>query len=45
LRDWLIQGGLRNKEGVSLPEEVVKETKAKYEEARDRVMGLGQFGK
>lgn len=29
---------------MTLPEDVVTETKAKYEEARDRVMGLGQFG-
>ncbi|CAK9783584.1 hypothetical protein CC85DRAFT_287776 [Cutaneotrichosporon oleaginosum] len=43
LRDWLIQGGLKAKEGVALPDDVVAETKAKYEEARDRVMGLGQF--
>lgn len=34
---------MRNKEGVALPDEVVKGTKAKYEEARDRVMGLGEF--
>lgn len=44
LRDWLIKGGLRNKEGVSLPEEIVRGTKEKYEEARDRVMCLGKFG-
>ena len=44
LRDWLISSGLRNKEGVTLPEDVVLETKAKYEEAKDRVMGLGKFG-
>lgn len=43
LRDWLIKGGLKAKEGVALPEAVVAETKAKYEEARDRVMGLGKF--
>jgi tyrosyl-tRNA synthetase len=43
LRDWLIQEGLRNKEGVALPEQVVRGTKEKYEEARDRVMGLGRF--
>jgi phosphoribosylaminoimidazole-succinocarboxamide synthase len=43
LRDWLIAGNLRNKEGVSLPEDVVRETRRKYEEARDRVMGLGNF--
>jgi tyrosyl-tRNA synthetase len=43
LRDWLIKEGLRNKEGVKLPEDVVKGTKDKYEEARDRVMGRGGF--
>lgn len=44
LRDWLISNKLKAVEGVSLPEEVIRETKAKYEEARDRVMGLGAFG-
>lgn len=39
LRDWLIKGDLRNKEGVMLPQEVVQETREKYEEARDRLMG------
>ncbi|WVR07172.1 phosphoribosylaminoimidazolesuccinocarboxamide synthase [Kwoniella sp. DSM 27419] len=43
LRDWLIKEGLKAKEDVTLPEHVVTETRAKYEEARDRVMGLGQF--
>ena len=42
LRDWLIDSGLRNKPGVSLPDDVVVETKRKYEEARERVMGNGQ---
>ncbi|KIR74425.1 phosphoribosylaminoimidazolesuccinocarboxamide synthase [Cryptococcus deuterogattii CA1014] len=45
LRDWLIKEGLRGKEDVTLPEHVVNETRSKYEEARDRVMGLGNFGK
>lgn len=45
LRDWLIKEGLRGKEDVTLPEHVVSETRSKYEEARDRVMGLGEFGK
>jgi tyrosyl-tRNA synthetase len=44
LRDWLIKEGKRGTEGTSLPEEVVQETRRKYEEARDRVMGLGAFG-
>ncbi len=43
LRDWLIQGNLRDKEGVMLPDDVVEETKRKYEEAKDRIIGLGQF--
>ena len=45
LRDWLISSNLRNKENVTLPDDVVAETRRKYEEARDRVMGLGQFGR
>ncbi|WVW83748.1 phosphoribosylaminoimidazolesuccinocarboxamide synthase [Kwoniella bestiolae CBS 10118] len=45
LRDWLIKEGLKAKEDVTLPEHVVGETRRKYEEARDRVMGLGEFGK
>ncbi|KAK6910279.1 phosphoribosylaminoimidazolesuccinocarboxamide synthase [Kwoniella mangroviensis CBS 8507] len=45
LRDWLIKEGLKAKEDVTLPLHVVNETKKKYEEARDRVMGLGEFGK
>ncbi|WVO22254.1 phosphoribosylaminoimidazolesuccinocarboxamide synthase [Cryptococcus decagattii] len=45
LRDWLIKEGLRGKEDVTLPEHVVNETRSKYEEARDRVMGLGNFSK
>lgn len=45
LRDWLINSGKKAQEGVSLPEDVVAGTKAKYEEARDRVMGRGAFAK
>ena len=45
LRDWLIKEGLRNKQGVKLPDGVVNGTKEKYEEARDRVMGKGKFAK
>lgn len=33
LRDWLIKSGLKGKEDVSMPEEIVKETEAKYSEA------------
>ena len=43
LRDWLVSNNLKNASGVKLPDEVVVQTRAKYEEARDRVMGLGQF--
>lgn len=43
LRDWLISNDLKNAQGVRLPEDVVLKTREKYEEARDRVMGLGQF--
>lgn len=45
LRDWLISSGVRGKDGVTLPEEVVAETRRKYEEAKDRVMELGSFAK
>jgi phosphoribosylaminoimidazole-succinocarboxamide synthase len=45
LRDWLISSGVRGKDGVTLPVEVVAETRKKYEEAKDRVMELGSFGK
>lgn len=38
LRDWLTETGNKHKEGVSLPDEVVSNTRAKYEEAKDRVM-------
>lgn len=43
LRDWLIKQELKAVEGVALPEDVVAGTKAKYEEARDRVMGKNGF--
>nr|ODN97741.1 phosphoribosylaminoimidazolesuccinocarboxamide synthase [Cryptococcus depauperatus CBS 7855] len=38
LRDWLSKEGLNGKDGVTLPKDVVSETKRKYEETRDRVM-------
>jgi len=44
LRDWLISTGQRNKPNVTLPDNVLSETRRKYEEAKDRVMGLGQWG-
>lgn len=43
VRDWLIREGLRNKEGVALPDDVVAGTRAKYEEAKERIMGEGNF--
>ena len=43
LRDWLIHSGLRDKQGVTLPDHVVQETRRKYEEAKDRIMGIGTF--
>ena len=33
LRDWLTRNGLKGKEGVSMPEDVIEGTKRKYEEA------------
>ena len=33
LRDWLTKNGLKGKEGVSMPEDVVEATRAKYVEA------------
>ncbi|KAI1626095.1 phosphoribosylaminoimidazole-succinocarboxamide synthase [Exophiala viscosa] len=33
LRDWLTKNGLKGKEGVSMPEDVVEATRAKYLEA------------
>ena len=44
LRDWLTKNNLK-RAGVTLPPDVVAETGRKYEEARDRVMGLGQYAK
>ena len=33
LRDWLTSSGLKGKEGVEMPEDVVMETSRKYREA------------
>ena len=44
LRDWLIQNDLRDTKGVTLPAEVIQQTRAKYDEAKERIMGLGQYG-
>lgn len=37
LRDWLTKSGLKGKQGVSMPEEVVKETQSKYSEAYQKL--------
>ncbi|KAK6441103.1 Bifunctional purine biosynthetic protein ade1 [Oleoguttula sp. CCFEE 5521] len=37
LRDWLTSSGLKGKEGVSMPEEVVAETGKKYREAYEKL--------
>ncbi|CAK3777800.1 Phosphoribosylaminoimidazole-succinocarboxamide synthase [Lecanosticta acicola] len=39
LRDWLTSSGLKGKPGVSMPEEVVKETASKYQEAYEKLTG------
>jgi D-alanine-D-alanine ligase-like ATP-grasp enzyme len=39
LRDWLIKEGLKGKQGVSMTEEVVKQTRLGYIEAYERLTG------
>ncbi|KAF2273698.1 phosphoribosylaminoimidazole-succinocarboxamide synthase-like protein [Westerdykella ornata] len=39
LRNWLTDNGLKGKEGVTVPEEVVLETAKKYKEAYERLTG------
>lgn len=39
LRDWLTGEGLKGKEGVEVPEDVVKRTAEKYREAYERITG------
>ncbi|KAF1841491.1 SAICAR synthetase [Cucurbitaria berberidis CBS 394.84] len=39
LRDWLTGQGLKGKEGVKVPEDVVKKTAEKYREAYDKITG------
>jgi phosphoribosylaminoimidazole-succinocarboxamide synthase len=39
LRNFLTSNGLKGKEGVAMPEEVVKETKVKYVEAYEKLTG------
>lgn len=39
LRDWLTNNGLKGKDGVEMPEDVVKETASKYQEAFEKLTG------
>ncbi|KAJ4346208.1 Bifunctional purine biosynthetic protein ade1 [Ascochyta clinopodiicola] len=39
LRDWLTSNGLKGKEGVKVPEDVVEQTAAKYREAYEKITG------
>ncbi|KAF2131913.1 SAICAR synthetase [Dothidotthia symphoricarpi CBS 119687] len=39
LRDWLTSNGLKGKEGVKVPEDVVKQTAEKYREAYEKITG------
>ena len=39
LRDWLTRSGLKGKQGVKMPEDVVKETASKYREAFELLTG------
>lgn len=39
LRDWLTNAGLKGKDGVAMPDEVVQETASKYREAYEKLTG------
>jgi len=39
LRDWLTESKLKGKDGVAMPQEVVAETVAKYQEAFTKLTG------
>ncbi|PSS12436.1 hypothetical protein M430DRAFT_125987 [Amorphotheca resinae ATCC 22711] len=39
LRDWLTKEGLKGKQGVRMPDEVVRETAGKYREAFEKLTG------
>lgn len=39
VRDWLIDQGLKGKEGVKLPEEIVERTSTRYAEAYEMLVG------
>jgi phosphoribosylaminoimidazole-succinocarboxamide synthase len=37
LRDWLVKEGLKGRSGVQIPEDIVKQTAEKYQEAFERI--------
>ncbi|KAF1934344.1 phosphoribosylaminoimidazole-succinocarboxamide synthase [Didymella exigua CBS 183.55] len=39
LRDWLTSNGLKGKDGVKVPEEIVQQTAEKYREAYEKIAG------
>ena len=39
LRNWLTSQGLKGKQGVEMPEEIVRNTAAKYQEGFERLVG------
>ena len=39
LRDWLTSSGLKGKQGVEMPDEIVRNTASKYQEAFERLVG------
>jgi phosphoribosylaminoimidazole-succinocarboxamide synthase len=39
LRDWLTSNGLKGKEGVKVPEDIVQQTATKYREACEKITG------
>ena len=39
VRDWLIDQGLKGKQGVKLPKEIVQRTSARYAEAYEMLVG------
>ncbi|KAL8671421.1 MAG: hypothetical protein Q9168_004073 [Polycauliona sp. 1 TL-2023] len=41
LRDWLVKKGIDGKEGVGLPDAVVRKTEGKYRECFGRLVGMG----
>jgi phosphoribosylaminoimidazole-succinocarboxamide synthase len=45
LRDWLTTNGLKGKEGVVVPDDVVARTAEKYREAYEKISGKGKGDK